>query len=276
MVKRILVGLAGTDYTDVAIQQAVELAAYHGSVLTGVTVLEPARIATRQAVPIGGGGIATELREHRQQVTQSRIEDATSMFVDACEAANITYQLEHEEGDAFKLMQSYSRYHDVTIFGLRSVFEYFFEDEDSSHLLEKLIRGGVRPIVAVSSSYRPIRRVLVAYSGSIESAKAMRRFIQLGLWPEVELKIATFSDCRENAKTLLSHARDYCLAHGYEAEVEAVPAPASLELLPHAAHWEADMIVMGNSARHLLMKRVFGETALHVMQNADRPLFLAQ
>jgi nucleotide-binding universal stress UspA family protein len=43
-----------------------------------------------------------------------------------------------------------------------------------------------------------------------------------------------------------------------------------------ATLWQADMIVLGNSARSLLMKRVLGETALHIIRNADRPLFLSQ
>ncbi len=35
------------------------------------------------------------------------------------------------------------------------------------------------------------------------------------------------------------------------------------------------LIVVGNSAKNLLLRRIFGETALQVIQNADRPLFLA-
>jgi len=35
-------------------------------------------------------------------------------------------------------------------------------------------------------------------------------------------------------------------------------------------------MVVGNSAKNLLRRRIFGETALHAIQNANRPLFLAQ
>jgi nucleotide-binding universal stress UspA family protein len=40
MIKRILVGIGGTPFTDVAIQRAIELANIHGSALTGVTVVD--------------------------------------------------------------------------------------------------------------------------------------------------------------------------------------------------------------------------------------------
>jgi len=44
MIKRILVGLAGTTYTPVAIQRAVSLTQTHVAEVTGVTVLDRRRI----------------------------------------------------------------------------------------------------------------------------------------------------------------------------------------------------------------------------------------
>jgi len=44
MIKRILVGLAGTTYTPVAIQRAVTLAQSHNAEVTGVTILDSSRV----------------------------------------------------------------------------------------------------------------------------------------------------------------------------------------------------------------------------------------
>ena len=44
MIKRILVGLAGTTYTPVAIRRAVNLAQTNGAEVTGVTVLDASRV----------------------------------------------------------------------------------------------------------------------------------------------------------------------------------------------------------------------------------------
>ena len=43
MIKRVLVGLAGTTYTPVAIERAVTLAKTHDAEVTGVTVLDARR-----------------------------------------------------------------------------------------------------------------------------------------------------------------------------------------------------------------------------------------
>ncbi len=45
----------------------------------------------------------------------------------------------------------------------------------------------------------------------------------------------------------------------------------------HITHkWQADMIVLGNSAKNLLRRRVLGETALHAIRESTLPLFLSQ
>ena len=110
------------------------------------------------------------------------IEEAVSLFESACSAEGIKFQIKHEEmEDPFSLMISLSRYHDIMIFGLRSIFEYGISFEEPKDTLTRLISAGVRPIIAVSDKFRMIKRVLIAYDGSMESAKTMKRFVQLRL-----------------------------------------------------------------------------------------------
>jgi len=276
MLKRILVGLGGTPYTDVAIRQAVELARLHGAELTGVTVVDVKRLTSVGAAPIGAEESGIELRRHRIQVASDHVEQVIAAFKQACVAQSIPHRVRHEEGDAFKAMLSCSRYHDLTVFGLRSLFEYYFENEESTSLLGRLVGGGVRPIVAVAREFRPVKRVLVAYSGSRGSAKTLRQFMQLRPWPEAPLRIVTFDHAHEDPHELLADAASFCRAHGVEPEVEHLPGSAETRLLPHASEWGADLIVMGNSRRNFTLGKLFGETLLNVMQNADVPLFLSE
>jgi nucleotide-binding universal stress UspA family protein len=278
MIKRILVGLGGTPYTTVAIQRAVQLAKRFDAEITGVTVLDLDRLtkvglAREETIPAA---------MHRVVVTRDRIEEAISAFESACAAEGIKCQVKQEKkGASFDLMISLARYHDLMIFGLRSIFEYNvsivdLSIEEPKDTLARLIAAGVRPIIAVSDTFRSIQKVVIAYSGSMESAKTMKRFVQLRLWPDAKLKIVTFQSSEEKAQQLLYDASEYCRAHGYSVVSESNPGSPKDFLLPIATYWQADMIVLGNSARNLLVKRVLGETALHIIRNADRPLFLCQ
>lgn len=275
MIKRILVGLGGTSYTPVAIKRAVGLAKRFEAEITGVTVIDVSRLSMLGAV--GGERTAREMAD-RISLTKERIDEAIGKFEAACTAEGIKYRVKQEDGeDPFDLMIYLARYHDLMIFGLRSIFEYGLSPyEEPKDTLARLISAGVRPLIAVSDKFRPIQKVMIAYSGSMESAKAMKRFIQLSPWPEVKLKIVTFERSEEEARQLLYDAAEYCRAHGFIVEAESNPASPKDLLLPMATLRQADMIVMGNSARSLLTRRILGETSLYIIRNADRPLFLCQ
>jgi nucleotide-binding universal stress UspA family protein len=70
MIKRILLGLGGTPFTDVAIERAVELAKAHGALITGVTVVDTKQLAQVGPVPPGGGTYAAKLRDKRIAITE--------------------------------------------------------------------------------------------------------------------------------------------------------------------------------------------------------------
>lgn len=275
MIKRILVGLGGTPYTPFAIARSIELAQQHGAELTGVTVVDVGRLSRIGPVPLVASASARELREFRLQVAQEHVEEATEQFVSACRQAGVAYEVRQEEGNPFGLMASCARYHDLMVFGLKSLFEHEVV-HDPHDALVRLVAEGVRPLLAVSADARPILRVLIAYSGSMESAKTMKWFVQLGLWPNAQLRIVTFEHQVDEAEQLVGDAADYLRKHGFEPEEAYVPGSPKHQLVSYAAEWGADLIVAGNSAKNLLLRRTLGETALNLITTADRHLFLAQ
>ena len=272
MISRILVGLGGTDFTPIAIRYAVEIGAAHHAEIHGVTVTDRRSLF---ALSYNSGHDAVQEMTHLHNLEQ-RQDHYIESLREECKQADVRCLINRETGDPFELMMSQSRYHDLMIFGLRSLFEGDVIKTEPSDMLSRLVSRGVRPILAVAKRYRAIRRVLLAYSGSMESAKAIRRFIQLRLWPNVELKIVTFEHELKAAQTLLNDMTTYCRAHGYEPEVEYIPESARQTLLKCAEDWEADEIVVGNSARTLWMKKLFGETAMHAVRHSTIPLFLSQ
>lgn len=275
MIKRILVGLCDVDHTVAATSRAVELARSHDAILTGVTLFDVEGLDPAEPMPIGAGALAKELGEARRQEAKEVIARATAHFEKCCEMANVPFQVIEETGDPLTALIYHSRYHDLMITGVRGLFEHGVIDEPTDELAH-LVQEGVRPIVVVAKQDRPINSVLIAYSGSMQSAKTMRRFVQMRLWPEATLRIVTFSKNVAAGEERLEQAVLYCRAHGLEPKTECVQSPPMHELLPYAAEHRADLIVLGNSARNMLLRKILGETALHVMRNTDRALFLAQ
>lgn len=276
MIKRILCGLAGTTYTPTAIAQAVALARAHAAEVTGVTVFDMHRARRLHDTALVPWPDSEAVRDRRQALTENNIRQSIHDFEAACAAAQVPYAVVEETGDPFSKLLDLSRYHDLMVFGLRSIFEYDFTWSEPQALLIHLVGGGVRPMLAVADKPREISRVLIAHSGSMESAKAMKRFVQMRLWPGVALHLVTFHPSDEEAYRLLQPAERYCRAHGYTVTHESNPGEAQDLLLPIATLRRADLIVMGNSARRVWLRRVLGDTMLNTLSQAELPLFLAQ
>ena len=60
----------------------------------------------------------------------------------------------------------------------------------------------------------------------MESAKAIRRFMQMQLWPELSVKVVTFEHTPEIANGLLTDVASYCRSYGLDTEVEHVAGSA--------------------------------------------------
>ena len=275
MIKRILVALSGTPYTTAAVRHALELARLHEAEVTGVTDIDLAKVANVGPVPMGAGAAVHELVEHRLQLTERQVEQAIESFESECRDAGRTCCVVRETGNPFEKLISVWRYHDLTVAGLRGLFEYGIVHEPDDVIM-RLVSKGVRPILAVAREYRPVRRVLVAYNGSMESAKALKRFMQMQLWPDVTMGLVCFDMADDEARQLLDDAALYCKAHGHEVETQRVEGSPQKQLLDHAGRWEADLIVMGSSSRARLLQHLLGDTTLHAIRHAEVPLFLTQ
>jgi nucleotide-binding universal stress UspA family protein len=264
MVKRILVGLGGTPYTESEVRHALELAQIHDAEVTAVTVID-----------LGAAAASASLIQHRLEITQRAIDAAIASFERQRTNAAVGGRVIREAGDPFAELVNLWRYHDLTVLAVRSLFEYGVVHDPKDMLLQ-LISRGVRPILAVAREYRPINRVLIAYNGSMESAKAMKQFVQLRLWPRVKLQIACFELAPAKAQALLKDAGDYCRAHGFTPELLAVDGPPDDELINHATAWNADLIVLGSSARARIFKHLLGDVALQLCTHSAIPLFMSQ
>jgi nucleotide-binding universal stress UspA family protein len=275
MIKRVLVAISGTPYTPSAVQHALELAKRHEATVTGVTVTDIKRLAYVGSVPVGAISAAHELSEHRIQITEERIEQAIADFERQFEGSGVDHSVKRETGDPLDELTSLWRYHDMTVFGLRGLFEYGVVHNPDDMLIG-LIKHGVRPILAVSQEYRSLERVLIAYNGSVESAKAMKRYIQMRPWGDNAVRIACFDMKPEKGEQLLRDAAAYCKIHGIDADTELVDAHPRHELINYATKCESDLIVMGASSRARIFQHVLGDTVLTAIRESDIPLFLTQ
>ena len=278
MLKRILVGLSGAPGTEAKIAWALDLAKRHGASVTVLSVVNRDQLLNVGPVPLGATHYAERLGHDRVERSLAAAEQAVEQFSAACSAEEVPFRLVRAEGDPFGHLVKAWRYADICLLGARGWFDHGLIPEPENALLN-VIAQGMRPLLAVPSTVRAVKRVLIAYNGSVESAKAMKQFLQAPLWQGLETHIVCVGGSKmgEDAHVLLSDSAAYARDHGFEPRVSNPPQTqvAWQALLGHAAEIGADMIVLGSSHRRILLAQRFGRNAINLIQASELPLFLS-
>src|SRR6056297_145637 len=87
MIKRLLVGLAGTPATRAKIETALDIAGRHGASISLLSVIDVDRLARVGPVPVGAGHAARGLAEERARQSRARAAEAIDRFAAEAEAA---------------------------------------------------------------------------------------------------------------------------------------------------------------------------------------------
>lgn len=113
---------------------------------------------------------------------------------------------------------------------------------------------------------RTINRILLAYDGTEASGRAIRSFLNLGIFTEVDYRLLAIGETEAAARLSLCEMGEYCLARRTHLETGCVCGSVRKVLLPYARKWQADLIVMGVERSNRLLRWILGNTALQLMK----------
>lgn len=272
-IKRILVALGGSEYMDVAMRDACDIARRHDGELYGLALGDDAISDQLQATPMGGGAAAKELRESREESIESGMRDAIARFNEVCAAEGIKGQVVEAHGEAIDVIVEQLKLMDLGIFGIRRAFDYGAGTHPDDFLAQ-VAKAARRPILAVATPAKPIKRVLVAYDGSLPAADALRSFAVLNAFDPEIIRVISCNDGGVDADNQVDEAIGYLESHGYTAEGRSLEGSPATAILEHATSFSADIIVMGVVGRSGFMKLVVGDTAAQVLAKSEIPLYL--
>ncbi len=276
MIKRILVGVAGTPDLPSKLKCVTQLAQHHGAEVGVLSVVDIDRLTNVGGVPMGGGHYAWRMREKRIERSHRLDEDAIAQFEDACKKANVPVNVIRREKDPLEALSELTRYYDLCVLGARGWFDYKVMPEPRDALLN-VIAGGVRPLLTITGEMKSIRSAVVGYNGSIESARTMKSFIKLALWPDMEIHIVCVGKpkTKEKPEEILDAAGAWAKTHGFEVKLAHCEGTPSKALHDYAMDVNAGVIAIGSSCRRVLVKRRFGKNVRTLLETSDLPLFLS-
>ena len=278
MIKKILVALDADSDTPVATRYAADIARRYAAEVTGLAVVDMGSIeASSRGGGIGSMYYAEKIQENLTAEARSVARQLTNAFKEAMEEFGVAFDVQVEEGVPFERIVEDMKYHDLLVVGKVPHF-FYSHPEEKTETLVRIVKNSLGPTLVVPDTYRPVRRVLVAYDASNASARAMRRFVHLQPFgTELTLEIINVHDKGENDRSQLALriAKSYMDAHGYNTHVSSIQGtdPAK-QIVEFAQQFEADIVVAGAHSVSKLTKLAFGSTTASLLENSPVPLLV--
>jgi nucleotide-binding universal stress UspA family protein len=280
MIKRILVSVSQTPADSPETGLALHLAKAHGARITGFTAVDADQIEQATPSSVGVFSYQVKLREDDLQAAKDEASQAIADFSRAVEEKGIEFRTASASGGSDTTLADVWRFQDVCLMSTKPWGPGSEGSGDVSSVLH-LVAMGLRPLIAVpeQASSEATKKVMIALSGSLDSAKAMKHFIQLNLFDDISAHVVVVGQPKsgESAESLLKDASDYLEAHGCTATTAALDDSSDRTslLLEEAERAGAGLLVIGSSYKRILTIERFGKHAMGVLKHSPIPIFIS-
>jgi nucleotide-binding universal stress UspA family protein len=275
MLKSILIGLDGSDYSAAAIDFAILWARRFDALLVGLGVVDEPTIRGPELVPLGGASYKRHRDDVRVREARVRVEQFLERFALRCSEAGVSSKLLEDVGLPWEQILLESQRYDLILLGQRTYF-HFETQQGPCETLEKVLKNTPRPVVTVPEKLGSDGPVVVAYDGSLQAARALQAFEASALHGQEEVHIITVAADRVEAARHADRAAEYLRFHDVPARVHALAStekPARI-LLERARRLDAGLVVMGAYGQTVLREFFLGSVTRTLLKESSVPLFL--
>lgn len=273
MLKRLVVGLNGSEFSRAAGELAIAWAKAHAVSVLGVGVVDPTVLSPAEPVPLGGAAFKHERDEAVLATGRQRIAELLRAFLQSAQSAGVTATVRQKEGNADDVLASECQRADLLVVGLKH-----HGDGDvtlpASDTLDGVLKKAARPVLCVPAKTIVGETVVVAYDGSLPAARALNSFVNLGLFKDRVINVLAVEQVPGEHIASLSAAQEFLEAHEYQVHTETIPQNGSVaeSLLPRAAALKPKLVVMGTHGKGWLRELLFGSVTKSVLSKLAVPV----
>ncbi len=194
-----------------------------------------------------------------------------------CQDHNVHCELAHETGNLVPTMLRYERRADLVAIGQHGEHAQWSSGMLGSSV-ERLVRASVKPALVTPDTFRPIRRILIAYDGSDGARKALRDGLDLAKLLDCDTTLLTACQhaSEDAAATFLREAQQQAEDRHLNVHAQLAHGDAEVEILHWALQTKADLIVMGAYGHTRIREFVLGSTTHQVLHKTTVPVLLVR
>lgn len=273
MIKRILVAFGGIRANPGTNYWAAEVARRLGATVTVIPLMD-ADAWTRLMPSMVTSGYAARVLESQpwdmaaEGLRQLR-EQCEAVYV----AASVGWELVDPGSAPWEYLLSETRFHDLLVLGLDDAYDPVIVP-NFLRASGVLLGDGASPLLSVPPALREVSKVLIAFSGTAASARALKRYVHSELWMGASIEVVCQNADQREAASYLAHAEQYLTAHGRANRITAIRG-RPVDLCRYAMESDADLIVAGSSHRNRFGIEIGSEVLRGFLAQTELPVFVA-
>jgi len=275
MIKRILLPLDFSKYSDAALQYACYIAKRQEAEITGMVVVHvPGIVMPIGPLLMGVANWSGDMDQHAIEDVNDSIRALLRNFHQVCKREGVQHSETEVQGTTPDQIMFQSIFYDLVIMGFRT--SYSLKKQDVEISLDSLLSHSITPVLAVPLEFKPIKKVLLAFDGSMQAARAMQRFSHLARVKDAETTVLMSHPEQDTASYYLNKAEEYLKAHGLNSVKKEWTNKNIITVIRDQYLNEVDMVITGVHSKGLIKDFVLGSLTKFLISEAKKPLFLGQ
>ncbi len=276
MMRRILVGLDGSEFSDAAVQLGIQWARQSGALLAGLGIIDKPTIERPEALPVGGSHYKQERDEIVLAEARDRVERFLKQFSERCTGASVAWSVLEDTGNPYEQILLEAQRYDLILLGQQTYF-HFATQAETCETLRKVLKSSPRPVVTVPRKLGDGSAVVIAYDGSLQAARALQAFQALHLHGSQPVHVVSVNESYVEAIRRGERAIDFLGAHDIEAfnhPILLTKGSTAESLLEQVRELDACFLVMGAYGQPTLREFVLGSVTRSLLKDCQVPIFL--
>jgi nucleotide-binding universal stress UspA family protein len=282
MLKRILLPLDPTSYTDCALKFAISLAKANDAEITGLVILDQEGIeAATGPLPPGVSFYAKELQNTKVDLAKVHIQNLLSKFKSRCEDAGVKHYESNAQGSPRQRICEFANFYDLLITGINNQF-HFETSNEFINTIDDTLENIVTPVIAVPDDYEKINsnteqmNIVIAVNDSINSIRAFQNFLDIILPKKCNCTVFVSDDDIQKAEAIYLNAKDYLRAHGFENIHKYITKKDKISVFNQEYLTQIDMIVLGTHSKKGIFDFLIGSLTKHLINENQTALLVSQ
>ena len=272
-----LVALHAEGGNEVLSQMAIDLAARQHLQLSAVVVIDPESTVSHEAVPLGASAFKARRDDALMTQVRKKAQEESDGFAQRCSEHGVSCTTAIREGHLDEEIALAAQTCDMLVVGHGDGTEACGETREDLSQLHSMLESSARACLVVPCRAEEVRRVVVAYDGSLQAARALHDFAVSGLWQDCPVDVVSLAADREEATETAERAAVYLRTHDYAAETHPIVARFDVanHILEFVKESDAGALVMGVYGKSRWHKFMVGTATRSILRATTVPVFVS-